>query len=128
VRGWRDDARIDAMLKRLGDRPIVLHPSADASRFQLDTHEQTVLEAAREFELPLDSLIDADLAEPPLVRARARSSTRWRSRGTSISDRRKRGRLASPVASVTRDRALPRSSPRVRSPAQIRRWPTRRSR
>ena len=69
VRGWRDDARIEATLKRLGDRVITVHPDADLMRFGFSAGELAVLEAAREFELSYPSLLDAEIDHPTVVRA-----------------------------------------------------------
>ncbi len=46
ARAWNDEARIDATLRTIEDRPLALHPAATLRRFHLTDHEKDALDAA----------------------------------------------------------------------------------
>jgi serine/threonine protein kinase len=60
-------ARMRSTLERLGDRPIELHPKAAPARFGLSNAERAVLDAAMQFELTYDQLLEANVAPRDVV-------------------------------------------------------------
>jgi len=46
ARAWNDEARIDATLRAIEDRPLALHPASTLRRFRLTDHEKDALDAA----------------------------------------------------------------------------------
>lgn len=60
-------ARMRATLDRLGDRAIKLHPHAAPARFGLSAVERRALDAALEYELTYEQLIDSAMAAREIV-------------------------------------------------------------
>jgi len=60
-------ARMRSTLDRLGKRPLTLHPSAAPARFGLSAAERRALDAAAEFELTYEQLIDSAIAPRDLI-------------------------------------------------------------
>ena len=60
-------ARMRATLDRLGNKPLQLHPAAAPARFGLSPTERRALDAALEFELGYEQLIDSAMAPRDVV-------------------------------------------------------------
>lgn len=59
--------RMRATLERLGDQPITLHPAAAPARFGLTPSERAALDAAIEFDLTYQQLLEANVAPREVV-------------------------------------------------------------
>jgi curved DNA-binding protein CbpA len=68
TRAWADEAVMDAQLRKLGARPIALHPASALERFGLDEEERLVVEWATSGKLAYAQVLEAELA--PLIVAR----------------------------------------------------------
>jgi curved DNA-binding protein CbpA len=68
LRQYVDEARVDALMARLGNTPLKLYFDAPVGRFKLDPHERGVVDMLRAKPMALGVLLGCGLGDPKRVR------------------------------------------------------------
>lgn len=67
VRHWGDRSRVRATLNRIGKHPLLLHSDSDLTNLSVVPEEQPVLDAIRDEGMPLQPLLEQNLADGEVV-------------------------------------------------------------